>query len=176
VQRGLSDTWPQLRYAGCFSAKALLTLIQANDELKKIYYPTLLPPICLNRYHNAEGIGILALQIWKDTAGDKGKDYVLEYIDKFVKYYTTQTKSKNNLIRESACHCICELYTKVAVLDKDKVKKFIPQLLECLIQLIDDPSWEVRHAACSATSKLIPVTSFNDCRNFLMKYYRALMN
>lgn len=154
---GLADTWPQLRYAGCASAKTLFALIGDNEELKKVYYPMLLPAICLNRYYNVEGVRTIALQTWKDIVGDKGREYVLEYIDKFTEHYIDQTKSGNLLVREAACHCICEIYTKVAALDKEKVRVFIPQLLEALIVVMQDLSWEVRAAACFAGAKLVVV-------------------
>eukprot|EP00826_Nyctotherus_ovalis_P009360 TRINITY_DN12466_c0_g1_i8.p1 TRINITY_DN12466_c0_g1~~TRINITY_DN12466_c0_g1_i8.p1 ORF type:complete len:406 (+),score=85.42 TRINITY_DN12466_c0_g1_i8:162-1379(+) len=157
VLGGMTDIWPQLRYAGCSSARTILALIGDSDELKKVYYPILLPAICLNRYYNVEGVRTLALQAWKDTVGDKGKEYVLEYIDKFIEHYIGQTKSGNFLVREAACHCICEIYTKVAALNKEKVRPFIPKLLETLIVVMQDLSWEVRAAACLAGAKLVVV-------------------
>ena len=157
IYKGMSDDWPNIRYTGCITAKEFANLIANNDELKKTYYPMLLPAICLNRYYNVEGVKNCALQTWKDIVGDKGREYVLEYLDYFIKYYITQTKTKSLIVREAACHCIAEIYTKVAVLCKEKVKPFMENLLNVLLESMKDMSWEVRNAACIAGSKLILV-------------------
>lgn len=50
------------------------------------YFPSMLPPLCLNRYYMAEGVRIYCQQTWKLVVGSKGIHFVEKYLDDVVRF------------------------------------------------------------------------------------------
>jgi len=154
---GLSDSWPQVRYAGCLAARAFFAPDRMSPDFLKEFCAILYPAMCINRYYIAEGVRLYAQEMWKNLVADKGREIVLEYLESFIKYYTEQTKAESYGVREAAFHCISEICTKVSVLNKEKVRPFSKNLLDIMIDGMKDLCWPVRNAACAASGKIILV-------------------
>lgn len=151
LAKGLSDNWSQVRLASSTAARHFLLSIQDKDIRRK-FYPLLLPRICLNRYYVADGVRIYTQETWKKLSEGKGRDMVENYIDQVVNYYVESTQADNHAVREAACSCIAELGNKIhpAVL-RPHVGKLLKTLLDCF----KDDSWPVRDAACVACGNFI---------------------
>lgn len=162
LQRGLQDNWCQVRYAASIAARAFLVHVPAAR--RPVYNPTLLPRLCLNRYYIAERVQKHAQDSWQELVGDRGRDLVAQYAPDFVAYYVAMT---THCVRESACHCIAELATKV---DARAIRPHVAQLMHALLVCFYDVSNLVRDAACLATAQLV-VGFPSDCRPFLDDLY-----
>ncbi len=121
--------------------------------MRDLYYPKLLPMMCLNRYYLAEGVKLYSQDTWKQVVQDKGKEYVLQFLPSFVEFYISQIKADNHAVREAACHSIAELCNKIAPLGKEKMKSYIVPLLNALMDGLKDQSWPVRDSACLASGE-----------------------
>ena len=77
IADGLSDSWSQVRYAACVAARAFLGRVPAEDAPR--FYPSLLPPMCLNRYYVAEGVRLYAQESWRRAVGERGRALVAQY-------------------------------------------------------------------------------------------------
>ncbi len=158
IARGLADNWSQVRYMASTAVRTFFAVGNSDEEVRKVYYPQFLPMMCLNRYYLAEGVRLYSQQSWKDVVGEKGKDYVIQYIDEFVKYYISQSRADNHAVREAACHCLSELCSKIVPVNRDRVKSHVTEMLKCLIDCFKDQSWPVRDAACVACGHFVLVT------------------
>lgn len=67
----------QVRYAASVAARSFLEGLPkaAHDEV----LPTLLPPMCLNRYYEAEGVRRYSQATWREIMGDAGRDKVAQF-------------------------------------------------------------------------------------------------
>ncbi|XP_067136446.1 uncharacterized protein [Centruroides vittatus] len=151
---GLSDNWSQVRLASSEAARKFLLSFN-NEEEREVFYPVLLPRMCLNRYYVADGVRIYSQETWRRIAKTEGRELVQKYINPVVEYYVSQTKANNHAVREAACACIAELASKIK---QDAVRPHVPCLLSTLLECFQDESWPVRDAACLA------------CGNFVMCY------
>lgn len=144
LAKGLADNWSQVRLASSRATRSfLLTLCDVDS--REIYFPVLLPRLCLNRYYIADGVRIYTQETWRIISQGQGKKLVEKYIDFVVKYYAEATAADNHAVREAACACISELGTKI---EPAAVTKHVPALLDALLQCFQDDSWPVRDAAC----------------------------
>jgi len=147
---GLSDGWSQVRYAASVATRTFLQSLPAyaHDDV----LPTLLPPMCLNRYYEAEGVRRFSQQTWREVMGDNGRAKVAQFAPQVVAYYVAQSKSNSHSVRESACACIAELMEKV---DRAAVAPHVGDLLRALMFCFKDMGWPVRDAACTAFGRCV---------------------
>lgn len=170
---GLSDNWSQVRLASSEAArKFLLSFI--NEEEREMFYPELLPRMCLNRYYVADGVRIYSQETWRRIAKTEGRELVQKYINPVVNYYVSQTKANNHAVREAACACIAELASKIK---QDAVRPHVPRLLNTLLECFQDESWPVRDAACLACGNFVmcyPEESRNSMESLYPMFFRNL--
>lgn len=76
---GLADNWSQVRLAASVAARNFL-LSLPNHDTRQLFYPQLLPRLCLNRYYVADGVRIYSQETWRQVAGASGKDLVEQHI------------------------------------------------------------------------------------------------
>ena len=150
LARGLADNWSQVRLAASTAARAFLSSLAEN--IRGVFYPVLLPRICLNRYYLAEGVRIYSQNTWRMIAGQRGKVLVEKYICQTVEYYVEATQADNHAVREAACQCIAELANKI---DRAVLRPHVDRLLHTLIQSFKDDSWPVRDMACVAAGSFV---------------------
>ncbi|XP_054710418.1 uncharacterized protein LOC129220102 [Uloborus diversus] len=163
---GLSDNWSQVRLAASECARKFLMSFKSDDE-KEVFFPQLLPHMCLNRYYIADGVRIYSQESWRMLVKENGRFLVKKYISYFVKHYISQTQADNHAVREAACACIAELASKV---DQEATKPFVSELLKTLLDCFGDDSWPVRDAACLACGNFV-LCFPNESRNVLDKLY-----
>ncbi|KAG2450944.1 hypothetical protein HYH02_004216 [Chlamydomonas schloesseri] len=148
---GMGDNWSQVRYAACVSTRSLLEWLGEGPD-REALMPTLLPPMCLNRYYVAEGVRRYAQETWRLVMGEGGRAAVARHIGPVVGHYTAQSRANNHAVREAACACIAELLEKV---DRAAVSPHVPALLRSLVVCFKDMSWPVRDAACIAAGRAV---------------------
>ncbi|KAL0266896.1 UNVERIFIED_CONTAM: hypothetical protein PYX00_009320 [Menopon gallinae] len=148
---GLADDWSQVRLAASVAARSFL-LSLPNNGARQLFYPQLLPQMCLNRYYIADGVRIYSQETWRQVAGSAGKELVEQHLGPTVEYYKLATKSDNHAVREAACACIAELASK---LSSSAVSPYVDVLLNTLLNCFQDASWPVRDAACLASGNFI---------------------
>ncbi|EDV28534.1 uncharacterized protein TRIADDRAFT_51538 [Trichoplax adhaerens] len=148
---GLSDNWSQVRLAASIATRQMLTILTDVDASKR-YFPSILPPMCLNRYYIAEGVRNYSQENWRLTVGPDGRNLVESYVADFVKFYVQQTNADNHAVREAACVCIAELGQKIS---PECLHPFVQQLIATLLVCFKDQSWPVRDAACLACGNFI---------------------
>uniref|UniRef100_A0A7I4BI56 TOG domain-containing protein n=1 Tax=Physcomitrium patens TaxID=3218 RepID=A0A7I4BI56_PHYPA len=146
---GLSDNWSQVRYAASIATR---TFMRRTSEFKSDFFSKLLPAMCLNRYHGAEGLRLYSQETWQLVMGSTGREEVAKYVDVVLDYYIVQSTAQNHLVKEAACHCMAELLWKI---DPERIGSLVPRVLTTLMSCFKDPSWAVRDAACSAMRKAI---------------------
>lgn len=73
----------QVRLASSVAARQFLVGLP-SEEARQQFYPTLLPPLCLNRYYVAEGVRIYNQQTWKEVTHTAGKQLVEQHIQPVV--------------------------------------------------------------------------------------------
>ncbi|XP_063218137.1 uncharacterized protein LOC134528448 isoform X1 [Bacillus rossius redtenbacheri] len=151
LAKGLSDNWSQVRLAACVAARKFLTSLP-NDEAREVFFPDLLPQLCLNRYYVAEGVRIYSQETWRQVTGCRGRDLVQRHIAVVVDHYTQATESDNHAVREAACACIAELASKIQA---RAVRPYVSRLLHTLLLCFRDDSWPVRDAACVACGHFV---------------------
>lgn len=83
LAKGLSDNWSQVRLSASVAARNFL-LSLPNDEARLLFYPVLLPRMCLNRYYAADGVRIYSQETWRQVTGTAGKELVEQFIGKLV--------------------------------------------------------------------------------------------
>ncbi|CAI8043758.1 hypothetical protein GBAR_LOCUS24277, partial [Geodia barretti] len=159
LAKGLSDNWSQVRMSSSVATRVFLTQLPSL-EAREPYFPSLLPPLCLNRHYVAEGVRLYCQETWKLVTEMKGVQLVEKYIAQVVEFYISQTEAANHAVREAACACIAELGTKVS---PGVLGPHIPDLVKVLLQCFRDDSWLVRDAACLACGNFM--SSFpEECR------------
>lgn len=150
---GLADNWSQVRLAASEATRKFL--LSFNEKERELFFPDLLPQMCLNRYYTADGVRIYSQETWRRIAKTEGRELVQRHITCVVDYYISQAAAENHAVREAACACIAELASKIA---HDVVRPHVSRLFQTLLICFRDPSWAVRDAACLA------------CGNFMLCY------
>ncbi|XP_077537903.1 uncharacterized protein LOC144150008 [Haemaphysalis longicornis] len=150
---GLADSWSQVRLAASEATRKFL--LSFPERERELFFPDLLPQMCLNRYYAADGVRIYSQETWRRVAKTEGKELVQRHIACVVEYYMSQAAAESHPVREAACACIAELASKI---DQDAVRPYVSRLFGTLLVCFQDPSWAVRDAACLA------------CGNFMLCY------
>lgn len=162
IVRGLQDNWSQVRYAASISTRAFL--LKLGSEAREVYFPSLVPRLCFNRYFVAERVQKHSQETWRLVMGEKGRQIVAKYAVEIVDYYIDMT---GHCVREAACQCISELGTKV---ESEAVRPHVSRLMQAILNCFYDASNLVRDAACLAAGQL--VLGFpEECRPFLDELY-----
>lgn len=150
---GLADNWSQVRLAASEATRKFL--LSFTERERELFFPDLLPQMCLNRYYAADGVRIYSQETWRRVAKTEGRELVQRHIACVVEYYMSQAAAESHPVREAACACIAELASKI---DQDAVRPYVSRLFGTLLVCFRDPSWAVRDAACLA------------CGNFMLCY------
>mmetsp|Transcript_6677 Transcript_6677/g.11786 ORF Transcript_6677/g.11786 Transcript_6677/m.11786 type:complete len:700 (+) Transcript_6677:78-2177(+) len=150
VQKGLGDNWSQVRFAASVATRNLMKGLK--EEARSVYYPELIPRMCLNRYYLAEGVRIYSQETWCLCFKDNGPAVVESQIGHVVEFYCAQSGADNHGVREAACHCISEVSAKIR---HQVLAPYVDILLSALLDCFKDDSWPVRDAACVATGKFV---------------------
>jgi hypothetical protein len=121
---------------------------------------------------------LYSLETWKKVVGQKGIEIVIKYTTPIIKFYISQCSADNHAVREAACHCISELCSKIAVINKECMRSHVTEMLDALILCFKDMSWPVRDSACVACGQFVLVNNkiFNLHRLFLKNLNQRLMN
>lgn len=77
--KGLADNWSQVRLSASVATRNFL-LPLPNNESRQLFYPILLPRMCLNRYYAADGVRNYSQETWRRVTGTAGKELVEQYI------------------------------------------------------------------------------------------------
>ncbi|KAH7972884.1 hypothetical protein HPB52_018467 [Rhipicephalus sanguineus] len=109
---GLADNWSQVRLAASEATRKFL--LSFNEKERELFFPDLLPQMCLNRYYTADGVRIYSQETWRRIAKTEGRELVQRHITCVVDYYISQAAAENHAVREAACACIAELASKIA--------------------------------------------------------------
>nr|XP_006824606.1 PREDICTED: uncharacterized protein LOC102801544 [Saccoglossus kowalevskii] len=64
LSNGLADNWSQVRLAASVATRQFIMNLP-NEEARQIFYPILIPRMCLNRYYVAEGVRIYSQETWR---------------------------------------------------------------------------------------------------------------
>ncbi|XP_076321586.1 uncharacterized protein LOC143231011 [Tachypleus tridentatus] len=163
---GLADNWSQVRLAASEATRKFLLSCSADGD-QEVFFPELLPQMCLNRYYVAEGVRIYSQETWKIVAKNEGRELVAKYIEHMVNYYISQTQADNHAVREAACACIAELASKIK---RQAVGPHVQKLLQTLVICFQDDSWPVRDAACLASGNFV-LCYPEEARNVMDKLY-----
>eukprot|EP01041_Mallomonas_annulata_P010347 gene10347-21586_t len=143
LQNGLQDNWSQVRYTASVTARSFLLALSDTDRESTWYI--LLPRLCMNRFHVADGVKGHTQETWRLVMGDTGRHLVATYIQHVVAYYIEMSHAPNHMVAEAACHAMSELAVKV---DRSAVEPFATLLLEALQYCSAEDSWPIRDAAC----------------------------
>ncbi|KAK6621052.1 hypothetical protein RUM43_011356 [Polyplax serrata] len=173
LANGLADNWSQVRLSASVAARNFL-LSLPNNESRQLFYPKILPRICLNRYYAADGVRIYSQETWRQVTGTEGKELVEQLIEPTIEYYKEATLSDNHAVREAACACIAELASKISV---DCVRPYVNVLLNTLLTCFQDDCWPVRDAACLACGNFVlcfPNESKSAMKSLYPMFYRNL--
>lgn len=81
LANGLADNWSQVRLSASVAARNFLLSLPNNDS-RQLFYPKLLPRMCLNRYYAADGVRIYSQETWRQVTGTAGKELVEQFIGK----------------------------------------------------------------------------------------------
>lgn len=78
LAEGLADNWSQVRLAASVATRSFLLALP--EDVRFLFYPQLLPRMCLNRYYAADGVRMYSQETWRQVTGAAGKDLVQRYI------------------------------------------------------------------------------------------------
>jgi Vacuolar 14 Fab1-binding region len=145
VGRGLQDNWSQVRYCASVVVRKMMAGLPA--DVRRQFYPTFLPRMCLNRHYVAEGVRVYSQDSWKTVIAADGRVYLVKLLDDVFTFYESQSTADNHAVREAACQSFAEASTK---LDPEAVKPFVPRIVHALVECFKDESWPVRDHACTA--------------------------
>jgi Vacuolar 14 Fab1-binding region len=117
------------------------------QDVRRQFYPMLLPRMCLNRHYVAEGVRVYSHETWKKVIGADGRVYLVRLMDEAVTFYESQCRADNHAVREAACQSLAELTVR---LDADAVRPCVPRIVKALVECFKDESWPVRDHASTA--------------------------
>ena len=63
----------QVRYAACAATRAFM---ESAAGWREETFPVLLPPMCLNRRYQAEGVRLYSQETWERVMGSEGRAWV----------------------------------------------------------------------------------------------------
>lgn len=147
---GLQDNWSQVRYSASECTRALLSALPV--DVRRTYYPVLLPRMCLNRHYVAEGVRVLSQSTWRNVIGSDGRQYLVRYLTEVIAFFESQCAADNHAVREAACQSLGEVAER---LDREKVSGHVARIIGALVDCFKDESWPVRDHACRAISGVV---------------------
>ncbi len=150
LSAGLQDNWSQVRYAASECTRSLLSALPA--DVRRTYYPTLLPRMCLNRHYVAEGVRVLSQTTWRNVIGSDGRQYLVRYLGEVIAFFESQCAADNHAVREAACQSLGEVAER---LEPAKVHGHVARIIAALVDCFKDESWPVRDHACRAISAVV---------------------
>lgn len=150
VSEGLHDNWSEIRLVACQAARSFLQSLSENDQA--LYWPKLLPRLCMSRFYAAEGVKTLSHDTWRVVIKTRGKQLIVQHIEFIVPHYIEMSRAKNHMVSEAACLAMSEIVGKI---DPNTVRPYVSQLLEATKGCLLETSWPVRDAACTGTGLFI---------------------
>jgi hypothetical protein len=147
---GLQDNWSEIRLPACHCARAFLLALSESDQ--DIYWRSLLPRLCLNRFYAAEGVRSYSLDTWRLVLGTRGRLLLERHFSAAVDHYTSMSRAQNHMVAEAACQVMAEA---AARLDPSAVRPCLPLLFSSLMACLMEVSWPVKDAATAATGTLV---------------------
>lgn len=170
IHKGILDNWSQVRYAGSVAARAFMEKAGSDKER---FYPELLGCMCLNRHYVAEGVRNYSQETWRNMVGPQGGARLLvAHFDNVIEEYKQAAEAPNHAVREAACHCICELGSRVAGTPAapSPFREYftsprIQILMDILVAAFSDESWPVRDVASTAIGHFV-VSFPEECSPF----------
>ncbi|XP_075723565.1 uncharacterized protein LOC119166824 isoform X2 [Rhipicephalus microplus] len=76
---GLADNWSQVRLAASEATRKFL--LSFTEKERELFFPDLLPQMCLNRYYTADGVRIYSQETWRRIAKTEGRELVQRHIN-----------------------------------------------------------------------------------------------
>lgn len=169
---GLEDDWTQIRYAACEVLDKLLAVLTSSsfasslsqstisfESLMKKYSGSILPVLCVNRFHAAPSVQSSAKHIWQTYffaptyMPPFGKQLVITHIPEVISYYIrTMAVAKNHMVCEAAIHALSEVMLR---LDETVVSQFQSEVQDALLDCLNDDRWPVKDAACLASGRIL---------------------
>lgn len=146
---GMTDSWDMVRYAAASAAISLLKTIP-RDAWPQPVATALLPPLCLNRHCEAEGVRALSQRGWREALGADGRVWLARCAPAVASYYNEQCRAVSHAVREAACLASAEFIQRVA---PAATRPHTPALLRALASCARDASWPVRDAAVLASGR-----------------------
>eukprot|EP01012_Entosiphon_sulcatum_P059299 TRINITY_DN83670_c0_g1_i1.p1 TRINITY_DN83670_c0_g1~~TRINITY_DN83670_c0_g1_i1.p1 ORF type:complete len:675 (+),score=108.03 TRINITY_DN83670_c0_g1_i1:25-2025(+) len=147
---GLCDSWSDVRMAASLATRSFFQAL--TNEQKEKCMPVLLPRMCFNRHHFAEGLRNYSQETWRQVMGTTGPAAIQRLIVEVISYYSGQARCESFEMRDAACACIGELASKI---DGDTVRPHATVLQDLLLERLNDEHWLVRTSACGAQTKLL---------------------
>lgn len=160
---GLEDDWSQVRYAASQALQACLgkvwSIYHSEKERELVLQSkasSLLPILCLNRFHAAPSIQTISHKIWMEYFNPTalGRRLLVKNVSQTVSYYHKQMQTaKNHMVCEAACHALCELLIRM---DYDVIVEFASSSLDVLLDsCLMDERWPVKDAACMSSGRIL---------------------
>ncbi len=98
--RGMGDNWSEVRFSASKAAREILLKAGKIEGVRQ----AVMPNVCFNRHHKAEGVRNYNQETWKlVVVGDSGKENLCRFAEDVKELYIGQLKSENHQIREAAC-------------------------------------------------------------------------
>lgn len=134
VAEGLADAWPQVVYKASRATRSLL--LTTDKEHENIFFPVLLPRLCLSRYFVPEGVQVYAQDTWVLLFGEGGgRPAVARHMPAMVQYYVNALEAgKSHFARIAACYAIKELAAKV---QKEEVAPYAAEMIGAVLPCLE---------------------------------------
>ena len=162
VAEGLEDDWSQIRYVATDALDKVLSACMCVTEKNDLtedtltlgtHWATLVPRLCLNRFHAAKSVQTLSLDVWirHFGPGALGRTLLGRYNAQTLAYYVSMTHARNHMVAEAACHSLSEYCAK---LSPSLSAPYYADALDALDACLRDERWPVKDAACLASGTL----------------------
>ncbi|KRW99457.1 Armadillo-type fold [Pseudocohnilembus persalinus] len=135
IKQGLSDDYTNVRCQGMKTGFQFIIYTEKDFEIIN----TILPFICFNRHHPAEGLHNYAREKWFEVIGQQGRELMSTNLESSIQYYYTQCFNRNYEIRNAAAICFQELLLRIVNINEKTAKileKYIDQIALGLVNLI----------------------------------------
>lgn len=143
LHKALLDISPRVRFAAVAAVRPFIDACCRERPLDE-QFPQLIPPLCLNRYFPAEGLGRVCADTWQHAVGMRGRAVIAHLMPAVLGCYLAEAKAQLPACREAACRCLGEMVQK---LDPAVVTPHAASVIGGLVQLASDPTWQIRDAA-----------------------------
>lgn len=176
---GLEDDWTQIRYAACTVLDKILLRASCDNQIVTVeslmqkYAHSILPRLCVNRFHAAPSLQSCSKNVWQkyffvspsSESGQYplGKQLLIEHVEKTVKYFiSTMNTARNHMVCEAAIHALSEIILRLPTSD---VAPFQLSVHLALLSSLEDDRWPVKDSACLASGRILrrfPPLSFTN--------------